>query len=125
MCCNRSVRWYGAPERDNSCDSFGKRTIAVGIFRYFKARNIISPPSLGGVRQSASPSMNIIGVVIFFTYVIGERFAKSSGSSHGAPRNHVGVNSVKSAVYQKPAQSAMERCETAAAKRCVWPTVQF
>jgi hypothetical protein len=32
---------------------------------------------------------------------------------------------VKSAVYQKPAQSAIERCETAAAKRSVCVIVQL
>ena len=45
--------------------------------------------------------------------MIGERAAKSCGSSHGALRNQVGWNSVKSAVNQKPHQSAMSRCETA------------
>ena len=40
----------GSPERDSSCVSRGKRTITVGIFRYLSARNIISPPSDGGVR---------------------------------------------------------------------------
>src|SRR5215813_14084081 len=69
--------------------------------------------------------MNIIGVETSLMYVIGERLTKSSGSSHGAPRNHVGWKSVKSAVYQKPAQSAIERCDTAALKRFVCPTVQF
>src|SRR6476619_2483525 len=62
MCCSRSMRCHGWPERDNSCDSFGKRTITVGIFRYFSARNISSPPAPGGVRQSASPRININGV---------------------------------------------------------------
>ena len=56
---------------------------------------------------------------------IGDRAAKSAGSSQGAPRNHRGVKSVKSAVYQKPAQSAMERWATAAAKRGVWVIVQL
>src|SRR5882757_8667335 len=50
MCCSRSTRCQAWPERDNSCDSFGKRTITVGIFRYFNARNISSPPAPGGVR---------------------------------------------------------------------------
>jgi hypothetical protein len=58
--------------------------------------------------------MNISGVVTLATCVIGERAAKSCGSSHGALRNHVGWNSVKSAVNQKPYQSAMSRCATAA-----------
>src|SRR5262245_65102933 len=56
---------------------------------------------------------------------MGERLTKSSGASHGAPRNQVCWKSVKSAVYQKPAQSAIERCDTAALKRVVCPTVQF
>src|SRR5262249_43001542 len=67
----------------------------------------------------------MVGVVMFFTYVNGDRFVKSCGSSHGAARNHVGVNSVKSAVNQNPAQSAIERCDTAAANRVVCPIVQF
>src|SRR5690242_15779915 len=50
MCCNRSTRCNGCPERDNSCVSFGKRTITVGILRYFSARNIASPPEPVGVR---------------------------------------------------------------------------
>ena len=53
--------------------------------------------------------MNMIGVLIFETNVSGERAAKSFGSSHGAALNQLGVNSVKSAVYQKPAQSAIDR----------------
>src|SRR5260370_23326395 len=109
MCCKRSTRCHGAPDRDSSCVSFGNRTITVGILRYFKARNIISPPSAGGVRISDSPSTNIIGVVMFLTYVSGDRLVKSCGSSHGAARNQVGVNNVKSAVNQNPAQSAIER----------------
>src|ERR1039458_8465381 len=56
---------------------------------------------------------------------MGERALKSASCSHGAPRNQVGVNSVKSAVYQKSVQSAMSRCDTAALKRCVWPITQF
>src|SRR5678815_2321450 len=67
MCCNRSTRCHGCPERDNSCDSFGKRTITVGIFRYFNALNIASPPGPVGVRQSASPRININGVWILLT----------------------------------------------------------
>src|SRR6185503_14880830 len=67
MCCKRSMRCQGCPERDNSCDSFGKRTITVGIFRYFSARNIASPPGPVGVRQSASPSININGVWTLLT----------------------------------------------------------
>ncbi len=59
--------------------------------------------------MSVSPSMNIIGVVTFLTYVIGERFAKSCGSSQGAARNHVGAKSVKSVVNQNPDQSAIDR----------------
>ena len=43
--------------------------------------------------------------------VIGERAAKSCGSSQGAFRNQVGWNWVKSAVNQKPYQSAMSRCD--------------
>ena len=69
--------------------------------------------------------MNIIGVFTRSMYVIGERALKSSGSSNGALRNHVGWKSVKSAVYQKFDQSAMSRCATAAAKRSVCPTTQF
>jgi hypothetical protein len=53
--------------------------------------------------------MNIIGVWIFAAWVIGERLAKSAGSSNGALRNQVGRNSVKSAVYQKFYQSEMSR----------------
>src|SRR6185295_12437378 len=73
MCCSRSMRCHGCPERDNSCDSFGKGTITVGIRRYFNARNIASPPGPVGVRQSTSPRININGVWILLTYVIGER----------------------------------------------------
>ncbi|OLB61818.1 MAG: hypothetical protein AUI11_08050 [Acidobacteria bacterium 13_2_20CM_2_66_4] len=39
--------------------------------------------------------------------------------------NHVGWNSVKSAVNQNPYQSAMSRCATAALKRCVCVIVQL
>src|SRR5262245_54954964 len=119
MCCSRSTRCFGLPDRDSSCVSPGKRTMTVGTFRYFSARNIISPPSLGGVRKSSSPSMNIVGVLTLATWVIGERAVKSAGSSHGALRNHDAVYCVKSAVYQKPDQSAIERIDTAAAKRLV------
>ncbi len=48
---------------------------------------------------------------------MGDRSLKSASCSQGAPRNQNGVNSVKSAVYQKSRQSAMDRCETAALKR--------
>src|SRR5262245_64561792 len=92
---------------------------------YFNARNIISPPSAGGVRRSSSPSTNSIGVFTLPTCVIGERAAKSAGSSQGAFRNHEAVYWEKSAVNQKPYQSAMSRCETAAANRVVCVTVQF
>ena len=57
--------------------------------------------------------------------MIGERFAKSAGSSNGALRNQVGVNSVKSAVYQKLVQSEISRWLTAALKRFVWVTTQL
>jgi hypothetical protein len=57
--------------------------------------------------------------------VIGERRANSAGSSNGALRNHVGVNSVKSAVYQKFDQSEMSRWLTAALKRVVCVTTQL
>src|SRR5947209_4593886 len=50
MCCKRSTRCHGWPERESSCDSLGKRTITVGILRNFSARNICSPPAPGGVR---------------------------------------------------------------------------
>ncbi len=69
--------------------------------------------------------MNISGVSILATWVIGERFANSAGSSKGAFRNQVGVKSVKSAVYQKFAQSEMSRWLTAALKRLVWVTTQL
>src|SRR6202167_6186593 len=125
MCCNRSTRCTGLPERDNSCVSPGKRTITTGFFRYFSARNICSPPAPGGVRKSDSPSISINGVVILSTYVIGDRSLKSASCSQGAPRNQKVVNRVKSAVYQKSRQSAMDRCETAVLKRVVCPTVQL
>src|SRR5688572_10201929 len=67
MCCKRSMRCHGCPERESSCDSFGKRTITVGIFRYFSARNMASPPGPVGVRQSTSPRININGVWILLT----------------------------------------------------------
>src|SRR5205085_6718254 len=63
MCCRRSTRCSGLPERDSSCDSPGKRTITVVLRRYLRARNIASPPWLGGARRSSSPRMNMIGVV--------------------------------------------------------------
>jgi hypothetical protein len=47
------------------------------------------------------------------------------GSSQGAPWNQVGWKRVKSAVYQKLDQSAIERWEAAAAKRSVWVTIQL
>src|ERR1039457_6249680 len=56
---------------------------------------------------------------------MGERSLKSASCSQGAPRNQKVVNRVKSAVYQKSRQSAMDRCETAALKRVVWPMVQL
>src|SRR6184192_2767842 len=62
ICSSRSMRCQGCPERESSCVSPGKRTITVGIFLYLSARNISSPPAYVGVRQSASPRMNIIGV---------------------------------------------------------------
>src|SRR5579864_3696826 len=65
------------------------------------------------------------GVLTLATLVIGDRLVKSSGSSKGAPRNQRGVNRVKSAAYHHAAQSAIERCETAAAKRSVWVIVQL
>src|SRR6478752_6672685 len=119
------MRCFGLPERDSSCVSPGTRTITVGTFKYFNARNMISPPSAGGVLRSSSPSMNIVGVLTFAICVIGDRAAKSAGSSHGALRNHDGVYCVKSAVYQKPDQSAIERIDTAAAKRVVCVIVQL
>src|SRR6266550_857374 len=63
MCCSRSTRCTGLPARDNSCDSPGKRTCTVVLRRYLRARNIASPPWLGGARRSSSPRMNIRGVV--------------------------------------------------------------
>src|SRR5947199_7304649 len=75
--------------------------------------------------MSASPSMNRAGVFTLSIYVIGERALKSASCSQGAPRNHIGVNRVKSAVYQKSRQSAIERCDTAALNRSVWPITQF
>src|SRR3954471_2355646 len=99
--------------------------MTVGLCRYLSALNICSPPSAGGVRMSDSPSISISGVVMFVTYVIGDSSSNCSGFSHGAPENQVGLNSVKSAEYQRPVQSAMELGEPAAANRCVWPTIQF
>ncbi len=55
---------------------------------------------------------------------MGDRAAKSAGSSHGASRNHDGGNCEKSAVNQIPYQSATSRCVTAAANRFVCVTVQ-
>src|SRR2546426_4763473 len=68
--------------------------------------------------------MNIRGVVTESAYRTGERARNSSGSRNGVERNHDGWKSVKSAVYQKLSQSATSRWDAAAAKRCVWPTVQ-
>src|SRR3954466_14336562 len=102
MCLSLSTRCHGLPERDSSWVSSGKRTITVGLCRYFRARNICSPPITGGVRMSASPSTNMSGGVTFVTYVIGERSANCFWFSHGGPENHVGWKRVKSAVYQKP-----------------------
>src|SRR3954463_11055686 len=125
MCRSLSTRCHGLPERESSWVSPGKRTITVGLCRYLSALNICSPPSAGGVRMSDSPSMSISGVVMFVTYVIGDSSLNCSGFSHGAPENQVGLNRVKSAEYQKPVQSAIERCETAAANRWVCPMIQF
>src|SRR5215470_11107931 len=50
MCCKRSMRCHGWPERESSCDSPGNRTITVGRLRNLSARNISSPPASGGVR---------------------------------------------------------------------------
>src|SRR5215471_19905022 len=50
MCCRRSMRCHGWPERESSCDSPGKRTITVGRLRNLSARNISSPPASVGVR---------------------------------------------------------------------------
>src|SRR6266487_7043986 len=69
--------------------------------------------------------MNIIGVRMLATYVRGERRAKSAGSSKGALWNHVGLKSVKSAVYQKLAQSEMSRWLTAALNLFVCVTTQL
>src|SRR5882762_4211621 len=74
--------------------------------------------------MSSSPSTNMIGVVTLSEYITGERDRNSCGLWNGVSRNQVGRKSVKSAVYQKPSQLATSRCDTAAAKRCVWPTVQ-
>lgn len=56
---------------------------------------------------------------------MAERAAKSFGSCQGAALNQLGWKSTKSAVYQKPDQSAMERCEAAALKRWSWVTIQL
>src|SRR4029077_2285497 len=48
MCCSRSTRCTGLPERDSSCDSPGKRTCTVVLCRYLRARNIATPPWVGG-----------------------------------------------------------------------------
>src|SRR5437867_1250979 len=44
MCCRRSTRCTGLPERDSSCDSPGNRTCTVVRCRYLSARNRASPP---------------------------------------------------------------------------------
>src|SRR6266571_1238849 len=44
MCCRRSTRCTGLPERDSSCDSPGNRTCTVVRCRYLSARNMASPP---------------------------------------------------------------------------------
>src|SRR5918992_701701 len=119
------MRCHGFPARESSWFSSGNRTMTVGFFRNFNARNNCSPPADGGVRQSSSPRMNINGVWMFFTYVIGDRLSKSCGSSKGAFWNHVGLNSQKSAVYQNDVQSEMSRCDTAALKREVCVTTQL
>ena len=62
MWSRRSTRCQGSPDRESSWVSRGNMTIAVGRFRYFKARNSCSPPESGGVRESDSPSTNSIGV---------------------------------------------------------------
>ena len=119
MCWRRSTRCQGSPERDSSCvspreaDHHG-RDLAGTSARGTSSRRRRRAACGSRPRRSTS----ISGVVTFSTCVIGERAAKSCGSSHGALRNQVGWNSVKSAVYQKPHQSAMSRCETAALKRC-------
>src|SRR5437899_11179228 len=68
--------------------------------------------------------MNIKGVVTLSAYRTGERARNSCGSRNGVERNQVGWKGVKAAVYQNPSQSATSRCDTAAAKRWVCPTVQ-
>src|SRR3954471_3873338 len=69
--------------------------------------------------------MNIIGVLTFSIYVIGDRAAKSARSWNGVPRNHIGWNIVKSAEYHHAAQSDISRCDTAALKRSVCVTTQL
>src|SRR5439155_3376707 len=45
----RSIRCHGSPERESSCVSRRKITIAVARLRNFGARNSCSPPESGGV----------------------------------------------------------------------------
>src|SRR5690606_26878107 len=119
------MRCQGLPERDSSWFSSGNRTITASLPRYRSARNNGSPPADGGVRQSSSPRMNSNGASIFSTYVIGDRSTYSCGFWKGGFVNQLGVNKVKSAVYQNAAQSEMSRCDTAALKRVVGVTIQF
>ena len=56
---------------------------------------------------------------------MGERLATSAGSSTGAVRNQVGLNSQTSAVYQKVVQSELSRSYTAALNRLVCVTTQL
>ena len=57
--------------------------------------------------------------------VMGERREKSLPSRQGGPANHLGVKSVKSAEYHHAAQSAIDRCETAALNRVVRVSAQL
>src|ERR1700683_436812 len=118
------MRCQGSPERESSCVSRGKTTMAVGRFIYFSARNNCSPPESCGVREKSSRRTNKTGVWMLCTRVIAERLLYSCGSSKGGALHQFGWKRVKSATYHQEAQLEMSRCETAGAKRSACVCVQ-
>lgn len=80
MCAWFCTRRDGAPLRESSWLSPGKRIMTTGLRWCLSARNIASPCPIG-VRQSSSLWMIISGVVMAAANVTGERSRYSCGSS--------------------------------------------
>src|SRR5216683_3515819 len=120
----RSTLRSGRPLRDMSCDSSGNLTSSAVWPSKRRAPNSSSDCEIAQ-RRSISPQVSSSGVFISRTYLIGERSHSASWSGHGAGPSSSSPHSTMSCCAYSLTRFEIERMDTAAENRFVWPMAQL